>query len=338
MSVIMSKKHFWQGAMFCLFAAVAWGAMFPIAESALHHIDPFWFSGIRYSIVGLLLAVLLWFKEGKAAFNTKGQTFKIWLLGLFGFTIYNFGVFWGQQQLGKSGVLLASIMESFMPMLAVLFVWLVTRKMPKVSTLACVITAFIGVVFVVTKGDLHSLANGGLKLLPLLSVFAGITGWVIYTVSSGQFAGWSALRFSTLSSLYGGLTTLVIVLVMTALGMIDAPSVSAVVSIAPEMSFMILVAGLLALLSWIQGVQLLKPINGMLFINFVPATTFIISVIQGYEVSSAEWFGTLLIVCALIVNNLLSRRASQETETKTAKSTAELRSRLPKKRSHAPTG
>lgn len=335
----MSKKHFWQGALLCLFAAVAWGAMFPIAESALHHIDPFWFSGIRYSVVGILLTALLFFKEGKAAFiTTKGQTFKIWLLGLCGFTIYNFGVFWGQQQLGKSGVLLASIMESFMPMLAVLFVWIVARKRPKMSTLACVITAFIGVVFVVTKGDLHSLANGGLKLLPLLSVFAGITGWVIYTVSSGQFAGWSALRFSTLSSLYGGFTTIAVVLVMTALGMVETPSVSTVTSIAPEMTFMIFVAGLLALLGWIQGVQLLKPINGMLFINFVPATTFIISVIQGYAVSSAELFGTLLIVGALIVNNLLSRRTSQENELKTVKPQSDLRSRLPKKHSHAPTG
>ncbi|MFW5435460.1 DMT family transporter [Paenibacillus apiarius] len=334
----MSKKHFWQGALFCLFAAVAWGAMFPIAESALHHIDPFWFSGIRYLVVGLLLAIILGLKEGRRAFRTEGRGLKLWVLGALAFTIYNFGVFWGQQQLGKSGVLLASIMESFMPMLAVLFVWLVTRKRPNSWTLSCVIVAFIGVLFVVTKGDFATLANGGLQLLPLLSVFAGVTGWVIFTVSSDQFSGWSALRFSALTSLYGGVTTFAIVLIMTALGIVDAPAAGTIVNIMPEMLFMIVVAGLLALLSWIQGIQRLHAINGMLFINFVPATTFIISVIQGYSVSGAEMFGTLLIVCALIVNNIISRRSPAEATAKAAAAPKPVHGRVPKKHTHAPTG
>lgn len=334
----MSKSRFWKGALFCLFSAIAWGAMFPVAESALHHIDPFWFSGIRYSAVAVLLVLLLAWKEGKKAFRTEGHGMKLWGLGTLAFMVYNFGVFWGQHQLGKSGVLLASIMESFMPMLAVLLVWSLTRKRPNIRTLGCVAVAFIGVLFVVTKGDFTAFANGGLQLLPLLSVFAGVIGWVVFTVGSGQFSGWSALRFSTLTCIYGGATTLAAVLGLTFLGILDVPEASAVVRIIPEMLFMIIVAGLMALLSWIQGIQQLNSVNGMLFINFVPATTFVISVIQGYSVSAAEIIGSLLIVGALIANNLITRREATLEARKQAASRPSSARRPAKKQSHAPAG
>ncbi|UHA72276.1 DMT family transporter [Paenibacillus sp. 481] len=311
----MSKKSFWQGAICCLFAAVAWGAMFPIAEGALHYIDPFWFSGIRYAAVAILLAAILWWKEGRSAFRAEGHGFKLWMLGTLAFTIYNFGVFWGQQQLGKPGVLLASIMESFMPMLAVLFVWIATRKRPSLITIGCVVVAFIGVLFVVTKGDFSALSSGNMKFIPLLSVFVGVAAWVLFTIGSEQFTGWSALRFSTLTSIYGGLTSIIVAAAMTATGIVDMPTISTLTIILPAMTFMVIVAGLMALLSWIHGIQLLQPINGMLFINFVPATTFVISVMQGYQVSGAEMIGTLLIIGALIVNNIISRRSASMPQT-----------------------
>lgn len=307
----MKKSRLWIGALLCFFAAAAWGAMFPVAESALHHIDAFWFTTLRYTTVAILLCIILYLKEGPKAFRLEHQGFKLWIFGTFAFTVYNFLVFWGQQQLGKSGVLLASIMEALMPMIAVLLMWIVTRKRPNYSTLSCVIAAFVGVLFVVTKGNLSSFASDELKGIPLLALFIGVVGWVFYTIGSGQFRGWSALRYSTLTCILGSTTSLIITLFMTGTGMLSFPEMSQLQPIMPQMLFMIVVAGLLALVAWNQGVDMLTPVNGMLFINFVPATTFFISVIQGYQVSLAEWFGTALIMGALLVNNLIIRRAAQ---------------------------
>lgn len=308
---IMTKSRFWMGALLCFFAAAAWGAMFPVAESALHHIDAFWFTTLRYTSVTLILCVILLLKEGKKAFRLDHQGFKLWIFGTFAFTVYNFFVFWGQQHLGKSGVLLAAIMEALMPMLVVLLMWIVTRKRPHFTTLTCVIIAFVGVLFVVTKGNLSIFASNELKAIPLLAMFIGVVGWVFYTVGSGQFRGWSALRYSTLTCILGSSTSLIITLLMTFTGTLSFPQMSQLQPVIPQMLFMIVVAGLMALLAWNQGVEMLTPVNGMLFINFVPATTFLISVIQGYQVSPAEWFGTALIMGALLVNNLLSRRSAQ---------------------------
>lgn len=303
----MNKSNIWLGALLCFFAAAAWGAMFPVAESAMEHIDPFWFTSLRYGSVAIILCSILWIKEGKRAFRLEHQGFKLWLFGTFAFTVYNFFVFWGQHQLGKSGVILASITESLMPMLGILLMWVVTRKRPNPGTLACVLLAFVGVIFVVTKGELSVFSSGELQAIPLIAIFIGVVGWVFYTVGGGQFKGWSALRYSTLTCLLGTLTSIVFTGLITLSGAIEVPTISQVQPIMPEMLFMIFVAGLAALLAWMRGIQLLTPVNGMLFINFVPATTFLITVIQGYEVSAAEWLGTALIVGALIINNVHSR-------------------------------
>ncbi|MGZ9583471.1 DMT family transporter [Paenibacillus marinisediminis] len=307
----MSKSNLWLGALLSFFAAAAWGAMFPVAENALKHIDPFWFSSLRYGTVALLLCIILLVKEGRRAFRFEGRGFKLWIFGTFAFTVYNFFVFWGQQQMGKSGVLLASIMESFMPMLVILLMWVITRKPPKLATLACVIVAFIGVIFVVTKGDFSLFTSSEFEAIPLLSVFIGVVGWVFYSVGSGQFRGWSALRYSTLTCILGSATSVIITGGMTISGSLSVPTMTQLQPIIPHMLFMIVIAGLAALLAWMRGMELLSPENGMLFINFVPATTFFISVLQGYQVSAAEWFGTTLILIALVVNNMLNRRTSQ---------------------------
>ena len=46
---------------------------------------------------------------------------------------------------------------------------------------------------------------------------------------------------------------------------------------------MIIFPGLIALIGWNVGVSILTPLNGLLFINFVPVTTLVISLVQGNE-------------------------------------------------------
>lgn len=61
----MSKNKFLTGFCSCLIAGVMFGAQWPIAGSALHVIDPYWFTLIRYLIVAIVLSVILFFERGK---------------------------------------------------------------------------------------------------------------------------------------------------------------------------------------------------------------------------------------------------------------------------------
>ena len=106
------KNNVLLGAILCFIAAVSWGAMFPVAHDAFKHIDPFYFTIIRYgSVTLILIAILLW-KEGKKAFRLEGKGLALWFFGTMAFTVYNLLIFWGEDLLGESGVMVASIMES----------------------------------------------------------------------------------------------------------------------------------------------------------------------------------------------------------------------------------
>lgn len=124
----MKRDRILIGGLLCLLASMSWGAMFPVAHSALKHVDALYFSLIRYSAVTVILIALLWLKEGREAFRLGKEGKRLWFFGTMAFTVYNFGIFLGQDMLGTSGIIIASIMEALMPMLTVVFMWLTIRS------------------------------------------------------------------------------------------------------------------------------------------------------------------------------------------------------------------
>ncbi len=303
------------GAVLCFIAAVSWGAMFPVAHAAFKHIDPFYFTIIRYgSVTIILVAILLW-KEGKKAFRFEGKGFHLWFFGTMAFTVYNLLIFWGENLLGESGVMEASIMESLMPMISIVIVWMTYKNRPPLFTLICVFVSFIGAVLVITKGDIKAFLGATDHFIPTFLLLIAVMGWVIYTMGGSKFGGWSALRYSTLSCLLGTLTAIVIVAGATLLGYISVPSEKNIIAISPHLLFMIIFPGVIALLGWNIGVNLLSPLNALLFINFVPVTTLLISTFQGGHVTTFDLLGTVFIIVSLLSNNIFLRML-QKKESK----------------------
>src|SRR5699024_12359538 len=110
------------GVICCALASMSWGAMFPVANGAFQHINPFYFTIIRYLPVTVILIFFLFKKEGKKAFCLEGNGLKIWFFGTMGFTIYNIFMFLCQYMLSDDGVDLASILEAIARILSILIV------------------------------------------------------------------------------------------------------------------------------------------------------------------------------------------------------------------------
>lgn len=295
------------GAILCFIAAVSWGAMFPVAHAAFKHIDPFYFTIIRYgSVTIILVAILLW-KEGKQALRFEGKGLRLWFFGTMAFTIYNLFIFWGEDLLGAAGVMEASIMESLMPMISIVIGWMIYKHRPHLFTLICVLVSFIGAMLVITKGDIKSFLGATEHFIPSLLILIAVIGWVIYTMGGSEFKSWSALRYSALSCLLGTITAVVITIGTTLFGYISIPSVEGIKAVSPHLLFMIIFPGVIALLGWNIGVGLLSPLNALLFINFVPVTTLLISIFQGNHVTMFDLLGTVFIIVSLVSNNVFIR-------------------------------
>ena len=248
--------------------------------------------------------------EGRQkAFRFDGKGLSLWFYGTMAFAVYNLLIFWGQDLLGNPGTMVASIMESLMPMISIVIVWMLIRQRPHAFTLFCVFIAFVGVSLVITKGDFGAFLTATDDIIPSLFILIAVIGWVVYTMGGSKFSenGWSALRYSTISCLLGTITASIVVFLVTLSGYVTVPTVETIITVSPHLAFMVIFPGVIALVGWNIGVGILKPLNGLLFINFVPVTTLVIQTIQGTPITMYDYVGTLFIIISLISNNIFVR-------------------------------
>ncbi|RQS65693.1 EamA family transporter [Burkholderia sp. Bp8963] len=305
----LSVARYWKGIAYCVGATILMGGMFPIMTDALLHVDPFTFTSLRYLIAGVGFLVLLWLTEGSSGFLPAGESFLLaWFLGSVGFCGFGSFVFLGQQLAGDQGALTASIMMATQPMMGLLLNALVKRTAPAPFSILFVILSFAGVSLVITRGDLITALHEPQHYAANALIVLGALCWVIYTFGAAHFTRWSALKYTTITT-WLALTTIVTVnLLLIASHAIAAPSLASLRSILPHLAYMGPVAGFGAILCWITGNRILGPMNGVLFMDIVPITAFIVSAMTGVVPNHAQIAGAALTGAALILNNLYLRQ------------------------------
>ncbi|EKB3331411.1 DMT family transporter [Salmonella enterica subsp. enterica serovar Chandans] len=310
-----------KGLLCCLLATVSWGGMFPVMTHALTYIDPFNFTTFRYGIAGIAFALLLLFREGQNSFRLKGERWGLaWLFGTLGFAGFGFLVFLGQSLAGPGGALTASIMMATMPMLGLLTIWALKKVRPHASTMSFILLSFSGVVLVITNGDVFAVLNSPISLAANLLLIAGALCWVLYTIGGSYFPGWSPLRYTTMTTLLGMISVVLIDLFLVGSGAISVPSAASIITIVHHLFYMALVAGLVAVLCWNVGNRIITPTNGVLFMDVVPITAFIVSALNGVVPTNMQIIGAVITAMALVLNNLNQRKlAMLATQANTLK-------------------
>lgn len=297
------------GVAYCLLATLSWGIMFPVMTSALTRMDPYTFTSMRYGIAGIVFVIILALMEGRAGFDLKGERrWLLWLLGTIGFVGFGFLVFLGQKLAGKDGALVASIMMATMPMLGLLVNWVIRKVTPPGYSFLFILLSFFGVVTVITKGDYPSIFLQPQNYSANLLIILGALCWVIYTVGAAFFPKWSPYKYTAMTTMFGlsSVFTLNAVFFLTAV--VPVPSAGDFIFVIPHVAYMALVAGVIGVLSWNFGNKILTPLNGVLFMDVVPITAFVVSSFQGVDPTGIQIVGACITGAALIFNNLYLRR------------------------------
>lgn len=305
----MNTPHANRAMLLLLVSGLTWGGFYHVAKDMLSVIDAFGMVTLRYLCTALLFAAMLWRFEGLKAFRSEGEGSRLLVMGAVGFAAFNFLSFIG---LSYSTPEHGTIIMALMPMIAASINWLRSGQRPETHTLASIALAFAGVLLVITRGDPHSLLEGKGALGDLM-LLGGAVCWVFYTLMSPRYAHWSPLRFTTLTTLTGAATVLVVVLFALAMGWTHLPSVEAVETVRWHLAYIVLFASTAAVVAWNIGIRILGPLNGVLFINLLPVSAFAIGIARGQSFSAAEVLGACLVVTALLVNNFLSRRMARLT-------------------------
>jgi drug/metabolite transporter (DMT)-like permease len=287
--------------------ALVWGGTWPVAKDALTRLDPYWLSCFRYIFAPILFVIALVRIEGRAALSHDGRMLPAAILGAVGFAGYNLFAFVGLRHTTPEHVALVSALQA---PLAVLGQWWFRGVRPATFTLACVVIAFVGVAVVATKGDPASALVGG-SLIGDALVLAGAIAWVAYGFGMARFRDWSPLRFTTITSIWGGVAIFACAVIASLLGLAAPPGLDTIADMGWQLAYLTVVTGFIGVLCWNAGVSALGPLNAGLAINLVPVVTFTIRVFQGYRFAAIEVVGALLVLGALVANNLYLRKAAR---------------------------
>lgn len=296
-----------------LAAAISWGGMFPVAKATLQFVDPFFLTLIRYSITSLFMLALLWLLEGRAALQTEGQALTLFLYGCAGFCGFGLLVFTG---LRASTPAHGAILVALMPLLTALVNAVNSHTLPPRHTQFSIVVALAGVGLVVSNGHPAALLESQSIWSDVL-ILAGVLSWVIYTLGARKLAGWSPLRYSTLTVAYGVIGIALCTAIAVATGAAHVPAMSHIVDTAPHFVYIVVFASVIAVIGWNEGIRRIGPVNGVLFINFVPITAFVIQALQGQSFGVWELAGAALVISALLINNLMQRQPVVSTPAAT---------------------
>jgi drug/metabolite transporter (DMT)-like permease len=288
-------------------AIACWTPLFSVAKRTLPYLDAFALGSVRYLIgvalfVGLLAAV-----EGRQALRYEGRLGAATLYGLIGITGFNLFSWIG---LGHTRPEHASIILALQTPLTALAVWALRGQRPAAFTLGCVVAAFAGVVIVITRGDPHVAIAGG-ELFGDLLIFLAALSWMTYTIAGAwKFAGWSPLRMTVLTCIPGTVGLLVANVVAVLLNHSQVPSPETVASVGWQILYFSVGTVVLGVLGFNAGARRLGPLNAMLMLNFIPIGVFGIEAALGRSFVAIEIVGALVVIGALVANNLYLRGVS----------------------------
>jgi len=303
MSAAPLRAGFTPGLAMAVGAVLLWGTQFPVAKSAFGAVDALHVCLIRYGVATLLMTGFYLWREGRSAFDYQGRFWLISLIGIVGMCGSPVLVFLG---LEVSAPEHAVVIIALQPSMTALADWLLRGHRPANFTLFCVVTAFAGVVAAVTRGDIgHLFARG--EMVGNLLVFTGALCWVVYTIGSERFRGWSALRLTTLTLIPGTLGIVGVTAVAVMLGKSVVPGVAEINSVGWELLFLSLGGVFLGMIWWNAGAARIGSLNAMLLLNLVPVMTFAIRYAQGHRFATAELAGGAMVIAALIANNVYLR-------------------------------
>jgi len=299
--------------------------MFPIADSAIQHVDAFHLTAIRYAFATIGFLALLWYFEGRRAMRLEGRGLELFLFGSAGIAGFNLLAFAG---LAHTTPEHAALIVATSPLITLLASAALARKAPSRITFLFVILALVGVLMVIGHGDPAAIFSGGINMGDVF-VFLGTSSFVVYTLGARRFTEYSSLRYTALTASLGTITVLVVTEISTLAGWYPAPSLADVAAIWWQLIYVIVIGALAAVLCWNEGVRRLGAPNAALYMNLVPVVAFVIEIFRGYTPDGGELAGAALTVLALIGANLAARR--QDTRRPVRAAWAPTRSAKPAK-------
>lgn len=264
---------FWKSPYALLVVATfIWGGNFVIGRAISDQIPPYTLSFLRWSLAFLVLLPFTWKKIRTDYHEWIRQLPIIMILSITGIAGFNTLLYVALQYTTSIN---ASFMNSSTPILiSMLSVWILREGIEKQQVIGTILS-FAGVLFIVSKGDLHTLQTLSFNLGDIIMILAVLT-WALYSVLTKKYG----------KRLPGGSTFIMSILVgvvmlfpfsIWELYYTDA-SITWTASSLSAILYVGVLASIIAFYAWNTAVIQIGPAKAANYLNLIPvfAATFAI--------------------------------------------------------------
>ncbi len=288
------------GILEALFAVVVWGGSFVATKVALVHAAPVTVVWLRFGIGVLLLGIAVTLR-GQWRLPGYRDLGYFALLGFIGITFH--------QWLQSTGLVTAQAtttawIVATSPVFTAALGWLVLREKLSWWQALGVLLALMGVLVVVSRGNLQTILAGKIGTVGDFLVLISAVNWAVFSVLSRRgLRQFSATLMMFYVMLFGWLFTSVLFLA--------GPGLSALASIQAEtwlnIGFLGIFASGLAYIAWYDALQALPVAQAGAFINLEPfVTTLVAALVLGEAFGLAALLGGATILLGVYLVNRIT--------------------------------
>lgn len=283
---------------FPILAALLWGGNTVIAKLCARVMMPVEISFYRWLIAALVLTPFV-IKKIKSDFPKLKPVFpKLVLLGFLGGVVSQTLAYYAAHYTTATNM---GVMQSLMPIMALVLATIFLGHVASLGSILGVAVSAIGVVVVVSHGDLISLAENGVNRgdgLMLVSIFS----FALY----GFFVHKWKLRVPLLQTVY--VQAVVATTLLSPLFFISTHSHLSLEGVS-YIGFSGIAASILAPLVWMYGISKIGAARAALFFNLIPVVTAILAVLfLSEKMTASVLVGGGLAIFGVILAEIFRKR------------------------------
>jgi drug/metabolite transporter (DMT)-like permease len=265
-------KHRLLPTLSALFAVIIWGGTFIATKVALREVSPATIVWSRFGIGVIVLGITV-FARKQFALPAKSDLAYLALLGFIGVTFHQWLQATGLQ---TARATTTAWIVATIPVFTALLGWMVLKEKMGWVRVSGIVIAALGVLLIVSEGNLNSLFNGETGTIGDLLILISAVNWAVYTIlSRRELARHPAARMMFYVMLFGWLFSCIWIFGFGP-GLTELPRLTA------SGWTSILILGIfgsgLAYIAWYDALQEIPASQLGVFINIEPLVTTLLAV------------------------------------------------------------
>lgn len=279
----MSKYY-----MLLLLTSALWGGNFVASKLLVAHASPLSLTFIRWTTAVLFLFPIVLRKERSVRLQKQGMIPLI-AMGVSGVVLFNVLMFQALEHTSADHVGLISTLN---PMAIALVAYVAYRDKLTIRQCLAMVVSLIGVLIVMTHGQLHRLLDINVGDMWML---AAVIIWGVYSACAKAVMKWySPLAATFWSGVFG---------VIGLLPFLSSFSVhDANISFVLAILYTSVGATVLAMFLWNVGVKQVGATTAGMFLNFNPLFTALFAyILLGETLTATQWIGSFITIAGVIL-------------------------------------